>query len=236
MAKKNKYAFLRGRVALAIIGLVIGLFSGFKVANSQYRRALTNQQMAALRNPAARPAGTTGGADAGHATAEVSAVIERARANPNDAEAQMEAASQFIQIERPNEAMSFLNQANQAKPNDPRVTAGLGVAHFMLGDFAESARWLKQSRALGATEPTVTSLLIGAYIEQGKNLDEADKLLKELEGQGIDPTKVARIRADLDAARTGKRAAAPNQSGKATAPNKTVLSHGPENAPNPEKR
>ena len=154
----------------------------------------------------------------------------------------MEAASQFIQIERPNDAMPFLTQANQAKPNDPRVTAGLGVAHFMLGDFVESARWLKQSRALGATEPTVTSLLIGAYIEQGKNLDEADKLLKELEGQGVDPTKVARIRADLAAARSGKRTAASNQpSGPANpmgpaAPNKTVLSHGPENAPKLEKR
>ena len=88
MAKNNKYSFLRGKIALAVIGLLLGLFSGFKVANSQYRRAQSVRQLAALRTqpPGARGAqGAQGGAgspDSGHATAEVSAVIEKAKANP----------------------------------------------------------------------------------------------------------------------------------------------------------
>ena len=34
-----KYAFLRTNVSLAIVGIVVGLVCGFKVANWQYRRA-----------------------------------------------------------------------------------------------------------------------------------------------------------------------------------------------------
>jgi tetratricopeptide (TPR) repeat protein len=213
----SKYAFLRSKIAFIILGLIAGLFTGFKIANSQYRR----EQNRALASAARGSRGS--GAD--HAAADVQAVMERARANPNDADAQMEAASQFIQIERPDEAMPFLEQANKAKPDDPRILAGLGVAHFMRNDLEQAATYLKRSRDRGATEPTVTSLLVGAYIQQGKNLDEADRLLKELEAKGLDPTKLSQIRADLNAARSGSGGAP-----------KTMLNHGPENKTPAERR
>lgn len=212
----SKYAFLRSNASLVIVGLVLGLFGGFKIANSQYR----SQQAQALNRAVAQ---ASSGMPNASADGEVRAIIDRAQANPNDAEAQMEAASQFIQIERPQEALPFLEQADKARPNDPRIMAGLGVAHFMLGQFDEAAGWLKRSRGAGASEPTVTSLLIGSYIETGKNLDEADRLLKELEAQGLDPAKLARIREDLNAARSG------NSLGPEAKPeSKSVLDHGPE--------
>ncbi|MGH9839231.1 MAG: tetratricopeptide repeat protein [Blastocatellia bacterium] len=211
----SKYAFLRTKASFIIVGLILGLFTGFKIANSQYRR----EQGRALSSAAARSASGLPRAGGEHATAEIRAVIDKAKANPNDADAQMDAASQFIQIERPEEAMPFLEQAGKARPNDPRITAGLGVAQFMLGNLEQAATWLKKSRDLGATEPTVTSLLVGAYIQTGKNLDEADRLLKELESKGIDPVKLAQIRADLNAARGGR-----------LGDTKSVLSHGPDDS------
>ena len=60
-------------------------------------------------------------------------------------------------------------------------------------------------------------------IETGKNLDEADKLLKELEAQGLDPSKLARIREDLNAARSGN-----SQGPEAKPQSRSVLNHGPE--------
>jgi len=210
----SKYAFLRTKASFIIVGLILGLFTGFKIANSQYRR----EQGSALSSAAARSAGALPRAEGEHATAEIRAILDKAKANPNDADAQMDAASQFIQIERPEEAMPFLEQADKARPNDPRIAAGLGVAQFMLGNLDQAATWLKKSRDLGATEPTVTSLLVGAYIQTGRNLDEAELLLKELESKKVDPVKVAQIRADLSAARAGK-----------LGDSKSVLSHGPEN-------
>src|SRR5262245_44364100 len=127
----NKYSFFRTKVSFIIIGLILGLFTGFKVANSQYRR----EKGRALNSAVAKSASSQSNKDASHATEEIKAIIDKARANPNDADAQMDAASQFIQIDRPQEAMPFLEQANKSKPNNPRIHAGLGVAQFMLGNL-----------------------------------------------------------------------------------------------------
>jgi tetratricopeptide (TPR) repeat protein len=219
----SKYAFLRSNAALIIIGLLLGLVSGFKIANSQYRR----EQSAPLKRDIDRAAsGLSSGPQA-----EISAIIEKAKANPNDARAQVEAASQFIQIERPQEAIPFLEQARKTRPNDSHVSAGFGMVHFMMGEYDQAIDWLKRSRDQGADDPTVTAFLIGSYIRAGKNLDEADRLIKELESRGVDADSLARIRQELNAARTGRtinQGASPSEkNGEAQKP-RTMLSHGPE--------
>src|SRR5215510_3954348 len=170
--KMSKYAFLRSNASLIIIGLLLGLVGGFKIANSQYR----SEQGESLKRDIARA--TSGRSNP---QAEVSAIIEKAKANPNDAKAQIDAASQFIQIESPQEAIPFLEQARKTKPDDSHVSAGFGVVHFMMGEYDQAIDWLKRSRDQGADDPTVTGLLIGSYIRTRKNLDEADSLIKELE-------------------------------------------------------
>jgi tetratricopeptide (TPR) repeat protein len=218
----SKYAFFRSNASLVVIGLLLGLVGGFKIANTQYR----SQQGEALKRDIARATSGMSGPQA-----EVSAIIEKAKANPNDVGAQIEAAAQFIQIERPQEAMPFLEQARKANPNDPRANAGFGVAYFMMGQFDQAIDALKRSREQGADSPVVATFLIGSYIQTRKNLDEAERLLKELETQKFDPARLAQIRADLDAARTGStvnQGASPGEkSGEAQKP-KTTLSHGPE--------
>jgi Flp pilus assembly protein TadD len=218
----SKYAFLRSNASLIIIGLLLGLVGGFKIANSQYR----GEQGAALKQEIEQATSERPGPQA-----EVSAIIDKAKENPNDVGAQIEAAAQFMQIQRPQEAMPFLEQARQVNPNDPRVNAGLGVAYFMMGQFDKAIDPLKLSREQGADNPIVTTFLIGSYIQTRKNLDEAERLLKELETQKIDPARLAQIRADLNAARTGgmvNQGATPSEkNGEAQKP-KTTLSHGPE--------
>jgi Flp pilus assembly protein TadD len=217
----SKYAFLRSNASLIIIGLLLGLVGGFKIANSQYR----GEQGAALKREIEQATMNPG------PQAEVSAIIDKAKENPNDVEAQIEAAAQFIQIERPQDAVPFFEQARQVNPNDPRANAGLGVAYFMMGQFDKAIEALKRSREQGADSPVVSTFLIGSYIQTRKNLDEAERLLKELETQKFDPAKLARIRADLNAARTGgmvNQGATPSEkNGEAQKP-KTTLSHGPE--------
>src|SRR5215510_7945263 len=84
--KMSKYAFLRSNATLIIIGLLLGLVSGFKIANSQYR----SQQGESLKRDIAQATNRMFGPQA-----EVSVSLERAKANPNDIEAQLEAASHF---------------------------------------------------------------------------------------------------------------------------------------------
>jgi pentatricopeptide repeat protein len=213
---------------MIIIGSVFGLMGGFKIANLQYNseQSRAKNREIAMASKDRPPAATQ---------AEVSAIIEKAKANPNDADAQIQAAFQFIQIDRFQDAMPFLEQAKKADPEDRRVDAGLGLAYFMQGQFDQAIDSLKRSREQGVNDPSVTSLLIGAYINSKKNLDEAERLYKELESQKVPPNTLAQIRADLDAARTGKtvnptvnQGEAPSEkNGEAMKP-RTTLSHGPE--------
>jgi tetratricopeptide (TPR) repeat protein len=218
----SKYAFLRSNAALIIIGLLLGLVSGFKIANSQYR----SEQGESLKRDIAR---ATNGRS--NPQAEISAIIEKAKANPNDVEAQLEAASQFLQINRVQEALPFLEQARKADPNDRRVTPFFGAAYYMIGQYDQAIDSLKRSRDQGVNSPFVTRFLIDSYIKTRKNLDEAQRLLKELETQGADPTELAQLRANLDAARTGgpvnQGAPSSEKNGEPQKP-RTVLSHGPE--------
>jgi tetratricopeptide (TPR) repeat protein len=220
--KMSKYAFFRSNTSLIIIGSLLGLMGGFKMANSQYR----GEQSKALKREVDQA--TRGRSDS---QAEINAIIEKARANPNDADAQLDAAAQFLQIQRPQEALSFLEQAKKADPNDRRVTAGLGVAYFLMGQFDQAIDSLKRAREQGANSPFVTLFLIDSYIQTKKNLNEADQLLKELETQDVDPARLAQIKADLEAARSGGAAnpgASPSGKASEAQKPKTTLSHGPE--------
>ncbi len=223
--KTSKYAFLRSSASLAIIGLLLGLISGFKVANSMYR----GQRNASLNRQIAQASQGMPGSQA-----EVAAVIEKAKANPNDVAAQLEAAGQFIQIERSQEALPFLEAARKADPNEPRANVGLGLAYFSLGQYDKAIEALNRAREQGSDNPGVSSLLIGSYIQTRKNLDEAERLLKDLEAKGNNPAELAQIRADLEAAKSGgtvNSGAAPGSqskdTGEAQKP-RTTLSHGPE--------
>lgn len=224
----GKYAFLRTNAALTIIGLTLGLMIGFKIANYQHRR----EQGLALQQSVAQATSGQGGAQSVNSSSsqnltpeqrnqminEVRAVIDKAKSNPNDVEAQLDAAAQFIQISRPEEALPFLETARRAKPNDARTLAGFGVAYSMLGRFDEAINVSKQARALDPQNPRLTLLLAGAYIQSRQNLDEAERLLKEIEPV-MDPRAIASARADLQTARGGKA----EQPG-----GKTMLNHGPE--------
>ncbi len=218
----SKYAFLRSNAALIIVGLLLGLVSGFKIANSQYR----SEQGASLKRDIAR---ATKGMS--NPQAEVSAIIERAKASPNDIEAQLEAASQFLQINRVQEAMPFLEQARKVDPNDRRVIAFFGVSYYMMGQYDQAIESLKRSREQGVNSPFVIRFLIDSYIQTRRNLDEAQRLLKEFETQGADPAELAQMRADLDAARAGgpvnQGAPSSEKNGEAQKP-RTTLSHGSE--------
>jgi len=223
----SKYAFLRSNASLVIVGLLLGLIGGFKIANNQYR----SQQSASLNRDIARAASGMTGRGMSGSQGEANAIIEKAKANPNDAGAQVDAAIQFIEIDRPEEALPFLEQARKINPSEPRVSAGFGVAHFMLGQYDQAIDWLKRSHEQGASDLTVTALLIGSYIRTGKNLDEAERLIKELEAKGVDSARLARIRDELSAARsggTGNSGVASSENPGATPAPKTVLSHGPE--------
>jgi tetratricopeptide (TPR) repeat protein len=230
-----KYAFLKSKVSVVIIGLLLGLVVGFKIANSQYRR----EQGLSLNKAVAQAAGrmsdsqSVNSSNSQSLTAEqreqiinqVKRIIDKAKGNPQDVEAQLDAADQFIQIGRPDEAIQFLEQANKVKPDDPRTSAGLGMAHFMMGKYDEAINWSKRSLAQTPKNPGATFLLIASYIRSNQNLDEAERLIKQLESDGMDPEMINKAREELNEARGGAAGGAGANTGS-----KSMIDHGPENS------
>jgi len=229
-----KYSFLRTNVSLTIIGLVVGLICGFKLANWQFRRA----QGAVLQNSVAQAssrvsqARSTNTESSQNLTPEqreqmvnqAKLIIQKAKSNPNDVEAQLEAADQFIQISRPDEAMQFLDQAAKANPNDARTSHGYGIVYSMKGQFEEAIKATRRSLELNPNDPRVELLLAAAFIQSKTHLDEAETLLQKLEASGaISPDMIADAREDLKNARGG---GAPGL--------KTMLNHAPEGPKNPK--
>ncbi|MEO6724373.1 MAG: tetratricopeptide repeat protein [Blastocatellia bacterium] len=229
-----KYAFLRTNLSLAIIGLVVGLVVGFKAANWQYRRAQgavlqnsvaqANRRLPQSRSPGSESSQNLTPEQREQMVKEVKAIIEKAKSTPNDIEAQLEAADQFIQISRPDEAIQFLEQAAKANPNDARTQHGFGIVYSLKGQFDEAVKAAKRSLELSPNNPRVEMLLAATFIQAKTHLDEAETLLKKLETSGaISPDVIASARDDLKLARTAGSTLSP----------KTMLGHGPEEPKNP---
>src|SRR5207248_5304865 len=139
----------------------------------------------------------------------------RARNNQTDLEAQRQAAAQFIEIQRPDGALEFLLRANQIKPGDPDVMGDLSEAYFFSQKFDEAISWSRRALAARPTYPLATFYLMASLVETRQNLDEAERLLAQLEALKPGDAALAQVREQLQTAKQPK------------GQTKSVLSHGP---------
>jgi tetratricopeptide (TPR) repeat protein len=218
-----KFDFLKTKVSVCIIGLIIGSAVGFKIANLQLRHEQGESRKKAVVEAAGRFSDPSNNQNMSpeQINNQVRAIIDKAKANPEDVEAQMEAAFQYIQIEQYQAAITILDQARKIAPRDVRPLLGLGVANMYMGRVDEAIGLGKQARQMEPKNPTVAMVLLSFYVESRKNLPEAEKLLGELESSGMDSQRLAELRGKLDAARSGG-----SNSGSGTG-SRSTLDHGP---------
>lgn len=219
---------LKKNGSILLIGLLLGLFCGFRLANARFRGV----QVAAIEAQAAKAAANLGNASSGGpqgdaaqahgqmpSQSQVNSVIERARANPNDYEAQLDAADQYLQIQRADGAEPFLQQALKLKPEDPRAMTALSTSYLFTGKFSDAALWARRAMAKNPDDLGTKLLLVLSLIESRQNLNEADQLLRQIEQQKPGDKILADARNSLEAVRNG--------GGKAPDAAKTTLDHGP---------
>lgn len=207
------FGAMKNRIGFSIIGLLIGLVCGFKWANYNYRETASAASKAEIAKTAAKVASQP------NAAQQAMESIQKARENPNDFEMQRVAAEQFMRIQRPEGALPFLQQANKLKPEDADVMADLAAVYFDQRQFAEAISWSRKAVTKDANHPLGKFYLMSALIESKQNLNEADKLLTELEAatkaKAAPPEAqkaLADMRVRLQEARSGK----------------TTLQHSPE--------
>jgi len=144
----------KDNILFGIIGLLAGLIIGFFVTNSINKQqgvgmaATTTPPTAAnAQLPAGHPEvpGGTGGQQSAMGVPEVQAAIEKARAEPDNFDAQVRAADLFNQIQRFDGAIEYLKRANQLKPDDYDVVVHLGNSNFDSEKYEEAERWYTQA-------------------------------------------------------------------------------------------
>jgi tetratricopeptide (TPR) repeat protein len=137
-------------VLFSIIGLLLGLIVGFIVTNSinqsggsvprppqQSAKPTTQSEL-----PPDHPAVPSNGvADPNQTQAAVTEAIQKARSEPDNFEAQMEAAQLYYQIRRYNEAIEFLLHANQLRPDSYEAVVALANTYFDAEKYKEAEQW-----------------------------------------------------------------------------------------------
>ncbi|HEY0460903.1 MAG TPA: tetratricopeptide repeat protein [Pyrinomonadaceae bacterium] len=137
-----------------IVGLLLGLIIGFMFANNVNQKAAVIAPNSAVKQNPNMPEGhpdisgnTTNASQNGPSMPEVQEAIEKARAAPDNFEAQMKAAELHYQIEKYDKAIEYLKQANKIQPDNYEVIVNLGNTYFDSGNYAEAEKWY--SAALG---------------------------------------------------------------------------------------
>lgn len=183
-------------IMFGLIGLLIGSIIGFMFANSVNRSAIETSATATTSAPSANsnpalppdhppiPAGD-GDASAG-AIQQVSAAIEKAKAEPQNFEAQMTAADLYYQIQRFDEAATFYEAASKLKPNDAEPLVKAGNAYFDGENYLEAEKLYTEALAKDPKDVAVrTDLGLTFYLREPRDLDRAIKEYKT--SLGINP-------------------------------------------------
>jgi tetratricopeptide (TPR) repeat protein len=172
-----------------IIGLLAGLIIGFMFANSVNQNAAKPVVAGMPSNSAIPPGHPTTGGNTGGMQPEVQAAIDKARAAPNDYDAQVKAAEMYYQIQRFDGAIEFLKRASQLKPDDYEATVNLGNAYFDAAKYEEAEKSYSAALAKKSDDVNVrTDLGLTFVFRQTPNYDRAiQEFQRSLE---IDPNHV----------------------------------------------
>ena len=195
----------RDNLLFAIIGILFGFIVGFLFATNMSQRiaeaptALSNGQLPADHPP------TAGGQSAGGMQAEIAASLEKARNEPQNFEAQVNAAQLYYQIQRFDQAIEFLLKANQLRPDDYQTVVALGLVNLDAGHYGVAETWYRAALLKKSDDTATLEGLAAATLGKG-DAKAAEAAISNLEK--IDPTSVdlPQFRSRLNSLKSGDKA------------------------------
>jgi tetratricopeptide (TPR) repeat protein len=169
--QKPRGADLRKESVLyGIIGLLVGVMIGYigtQTINRNYASAPGGQTAGGVQSPG--PASGAAGSAQGAAgpPAAVMEAISKARNEPSNFDAQMQAAELYVQIERYENALEFLTRAERLQPREVAVLSRLGDVNLVLGRAAEAEKWYRQALKTNPRHERTLQNLTLALIDKG---------------------------------------------------------------------
>ena len=197
----------RDNLLFGIIGLLLGVIVGILFASSLNQRQATpagmarNQTMPADHPPIGSDGAATG---PGGMQAEVAAALDAARKDPNNFDAQFKAAELYYRIQRYDDAIGYLQKANQLQPDDYDTIAVLGLVNLDAGHFETAAKWYKQAQTKKPDDVRVQAGLCAALLGQG-DAKAAEAEINKLEKLDPNSQDLVRFRERLANLRSEKK-------------------------------
>lgn len=158
----TKNAFLAGT-----IGLIAGLIIGFSVANT------INQNAAATAPDRPAPAidPRTGQTAPGQSQPtgmleDVQKTLDKARDEPDNYEAQIDAGRMYARIQNFEKALEFFQKAQRLKPEDFEANAFLGNAFLDARQFENAETYYQKALEIRPDNVTVRSDLAATFVQR----------------------------------------------------------------------
>jgi tetratricopeptide (TPR) repeat protein len=107
------------------------------------------------------------------------AVIQQARSEPANYDAQMKAAEMFLQINRKEGALEFYERAVKIKPNEFDLLVRLGDATFDQQRYEDAAKWYEQALKVKADTTVRMDLGLTYYLRSPRDLDRAIEIFRD---------------------------------------------------------
>lgn len=194
----------RENLLFAIIGILLGFIVGFMFASSMSQKAAMQQTAASSQQmPADHPPIGQNSPDPQAMRAQVAASLEKARNEPNNFEAQMEAAQLYYQIQRFDQAIEFLLKANQLKPTDYRTVVVLGMVNLDAGHYDTAEKWYQAAMKMKSDDAAVLSGMAAVKLQKG-DARAAEDLIAKLEKVAPDSEELPQFKDKLASLKAGK--------------------------------
>jgi tetratricopeptide (TPR) repeat protein len=173
----------RDNLLFAIIGVLFGFIVGFMFASNMSQReagpptALTDGQNLPADHP---PLQAGENQDPQQVFAQVQESMAKARSEPNNFEAQLNAARLEYRIQRYDQAVEFLLKANQLKPDNYEVVVMLGAANLEGGHYDLAEKWYKIALDRKPDDVGVLASIAYMHLQKG-DAKAAEKAIANLE-------------------------------------------------------
>ncbi len=171
-------------ILFAVIGIFVGFFGGFILANKINRNAVSQpiavqQTNAPLPNQQVQSSDIKDKSASGAMIPAVAETLDKAKNEPNNFEAQTKAGDMYAKIQRFDKAVESYEQANRIDPNDYETIVKIGNSYFDSREFEAAQKWYEQALAKKADDINVRTDLGITFVEREE--PDFDRAVKEFQ-------------------------------------------------------
>ncbi len=166
----------RDNILFSIIGVLLGVFAGYVFATTVNQNGYTPRTVAGpvTGNPAMP---SSAAADQGADSSAERALIEQAQLEPDNFDAQMQAAAIHYKNRRFDEAIQLLVRANQLRPDSYEALVALGNSNFDANRFEIAEKWYTAALVKNPKDINVRTDLGLTFLFREQQ--DADRAIKE---------------------------------------------------------